>query len=116
MLPESVVLSIVKLLIDHGADVDYEDSYNTRTPLLIAISKKSLKVVELLVEKGADVNLLAGAESGPLKRAVECNQIEIARLLIYKDADVNLKKCQRRNTINGCNLTSHGQPSCRAWS
>ena len=89
MLPESVVLSIVKLLIDHGADVDCEDS--TQTPLLIAISKESLKVVKLLVENGADVNLLAGAESGPLKMAVERNQIKIAQLLLDKGADVNLK-------------------------
>ena len=91
MLPESVVLSIVKLLIDHGADVDCEDSYNKRTPLIIAISRKSLKVVELLVENGADVNLLAGAEGGPLKMAVEYNQIKIAQLLIDNGADVNLK-------------------------
>ena len=90
MLPESVVLSIVKLLIDHGADVDCEDS-NTQTPLIIAISTKSLKVVELLVENGADVNLLAGAERGPLKMAVEYNQIKIAQLLLDKGADVNLK-------------------------
>ena len=89
VLTESKALSIVKLLIDHGADVDYEDS--TRTPLLIAISKESLKVVELLVQNGADVNLLAGAESGPLKKAVERKQIEIAQLLIDKGADVNLK-------------------------
>ena len=90
VLPESKALSIVKLLIDHGADVDCEDS-NTQTPLLIAISRKSLKVVELLVENGADVNLLAGAESGPLKMAVEHNQIKITQLLLDKGADVNLK-------------------------
>ena len=92
VLPESKAFSIVKLLIDHGADVDCEDSYKTWTPLLIAISKKSLKIVELLVENGADVNLLAGSQrGGPLKVAVEYNQIEIAQLLIDKGADINLK-------------------------
>ncbi|KAJ9597724.1 hypothetical protein L9F63_011434, partial [Diploptera punctata] len=44
---------IVKLLLEHGADVDISDKYNM-TPLMHAVKCTDVHIVELLVEHGAD--------------------------------------------------------------
>ena len=89
-LPESKVLEIVEALLKHNANINVES--RDWTPLLLAVSRKSFKLVELLVNEGADVNLLAGSrEGGPLKRAVEYEQKEMVELFLKKNANANLQ-------------------------
>jgi len=46
---------LVRLLVDHGADVTALDMTHS-TPLHVALSSRDLEVVRILIESGADVN------------------------------------------------------------
>lgn len=91
-------LEIVKLLIDHGADVNSTDS--GYTPLHQAVnayqnysnndSKQSWEIILYLLEKGANVN----AQSGRypiLEQATwkDKNEFQLLRLLLKHDIDLN---------------------------
>ena len=79
-------IEIVKLLIEKGANVNYEDwsDGDVKTPLTVASEKGHIEIVKLLIEKGADIN-----NKTPLAAASEKGHIEIVKLLIEKGADVN---------------------------
>ncbi|KAK7973352.1 hypothetical protein PG988_007486 [Apiospora saccharicola] len=61
------------------------------TPLLIAISKGNLSIVELLLESGAAVNFPArrGLRRTPLQKACEYGHLEMVKLLLRQGADIN---------------------------
>jgi len=85
---------IVKLLIEHGADVnqraDIQDDERGYTPLHYACGKsKNAKAVCLLIEAGADVNATADNGFTPLNSACEDGDVEIIVMLIEAGADVN---------------------------
>ena len=96
-------LSVARLLIEHGAEVDareqaeplivdnevlaLKDPY-TMTPLHFAAEKNSLEVARLLIEHGADVNAKDSVFT-PLDMAAEFNSIDVARLLIEQGANTN---------------------------
>lgn len=44
----------VKVLLQHGADVNWEDGFNT-TALMYAASSGNIEIVKLLLNKGADI-------------------------------------------------------------
>ena len=46
---------IVKLLIQHGAEIDFQDDYNGFTPLQCAIYDRRFKNATLLLDAGANV-------------------------------------------------------------
>jgi len=51
----------VKLLLDHGANIDARDASDQETPLMYAVAEGRLPVVKLLISRGADVNIVAHA-------------------------------------------------------
>ena len=79
-------LALVKLLLDHGADVNAQDLEWGRTPLALAAMplyavgsrEDRAEIVTLLVEKGAGAN---GAALGSLMRA---GHLEAARTIISR--------------------------------
>ncbi len=80
-------LEMVKLLIDHGADLSLEKD-NGETLLLVAIlSEKSYPVVKLLIEKGADVNRSNNYKETPLMKAAQYNLPAIVKLLLDSGAN-----------------------------
>ncbi len=98
-------LSILKLLFDHGAQVDSNAFF-----AIIRDKKRRdperIPMVELLLSKGADVNFLHEYERlptssalvysrrfrhTPLWEAVKARDVEMVELLIRKGADVNLR-------------------------
>ena len=79
----------VRLLLDHGADVN-KATLLGRTPLLVAASTSgTLATIRLLLEKGADVNAADNSGYTPLIAAASIDNSEAAKLFIEKGASVN---------------------------
>jgi ankyrin repeat protein len=77
----------VKLLLDHGAPVDAEDSCHT-TALQMASTKGYEQIVKLLISAGANVNSMGGLYGTALEYAVINNHASVAELLLKNGADV----------------------------
>ncbi|KAK8103120.1 hypothetical protein PG984_016266 [Apiospora sp. TS-2023a] len=95
-------LEIVRKLLEAGGNPDgcaAEPRRNNRrysfrdyeTPLLMAINKGNLPIVDLLLKAGATVNYPArrGFRSTPLQKACENGHLEIVELLLQQGADIN---------------------------
>ncbi|KAH9008466.1 ankyrin repeat-containing domain protein [Lactarius hengduanensis] len=82
---------IVRLLIEHGADVTALD-VTLSTPLHLASSSRNLEIVRILIESGADLNAQNETHSTPLHQAAfRTRNPEILRLLIEHGADVTAR-------------------------
>ncbi|MDR2372183.1 MAG: ankyrin repeat domain-containing protein [Puniceicoccales bacterium] len=85
-------LKIVRLLLDHGADVN---SPNEWTALHGAVREENIEVVRLLLAHGANVNLKARSlhREGwtPLHVALHYEFFNIAKLLLDHGADPNIR-------------------------
>ena len=88
-------MSIVKMLLDRGADVNAQGG----VALQIASSDGHLELAEMLINKGADVN--AQSEWGSaLKAALEEGHVEIAQMLINRGAKEEPGwLCPRANSV-----------------
>lgn len=87
-------VSVAKLLIQHGADVNFPASGPVkRTPLQRAAEVGSMKMVSLLLEHGAEVNAPPARNGGgtALQLAATGGYIAIVWELMTKGADVNAK-------------------------
>ncbi|KAJ4855513.1 ankyrin repeats (3 copies) domain-containing protein [Trichoderma breve] len=97
--------TIVKLLVEKGADLEAEDN-NDRTPLSWAAEKGYEAIVKLLVENGADIKARDRYRQTPLSWAAEEGHEAIVKLLIEKGASFKAKDKNGltpllRATING---------------
>lgn len=79
----------IEYLIERGADINYIDSNNNTTPLILAIRFDRPRNAKLLIEKGADINFISSNNFTPLMFALRYNQPELAKILIEKGADIN---------------------------
>ncbi|MBU0755172.1 MAG: ankyrin repeat domain-containing protein, partial [Planctomycetes bacterium] len=95
---------IVKLLIDHGADLNVKDMSDLKeTPLLKAVDVNHKGIVELLLSNGADPNLSASDGASPLHLAAGWGTAarssenkgrglpDLVQLLIDYGADLNAR-------------------------
>ena len=74
-----------------GANV-IKETHSGDSPLLLAIQKGRVDLVDMLVRAGAEVNLannISGKKLPPLNMAVQSGQAEAVRYLIRAGADVN---------------------------
>ncbi|KAK2600219.1 hypothetical protein QQS21_005015 [Conoideocrella luteorostrata] len=83
--------SVVKLLLERGADVEAKDSEYSRTPLSWAAKNGHDAVVKLLLEKDANVETKDSYGLTPLSWAAENGHEAVVQLLLEKDADVEAK-------------------------
>ena len=86
-------IDIIQLLLDNGADPNYEEPY---PPLIRAIERGDPKIVKLLLDNKANVNVrvMAGGRMGgtPIQFAARSSgpeSIAIVQLLLNSGADVN---------------------------
>ena len=79
----------VKLLLDHGADVNVVDDTG-RTPLHYAVMFTNLTVVEHLLDHGADVNKLDNNGKSPVSHALDGGNIGSLPLLAERGAEMSI--------------------------
>lgn len=85
---EEGLLSMVRFLLDSGADVNAVEN-NGYTALMNAARKGYVKIVELLLERGADKDKASVDGWTALMNASAFDRKEIVDLLIDKGADIN---------------------------
>lgn len=84
-------LSVVKFLLDHGADVNATGGFYYLTPLYEAAHYGFRDAAELLIARGAKVDARSTTGSTPLLAASRYGFIGVSDLLISKGADFNAK-------------------------
>ncbi len=81
---------IVKVLLDHDAQVDLQDE-NGWSALLLASGLRQLKIVHMLLDAGADVDLQSKIGVSALMFANYFGHTEVARVLLDRGAQVGLQ-------------------------
>ncbi|KAL3473074.1 ankyrin repeat-containing domain protein [Aspergillus californicus] len=108
--------SVVRVLIDRGADVNHSISY--RTPLETAIRmapSDDLSMIELLLDRGADVNLKGNKSRTALSTAVLLGKPETVALLLARGADVNARDCQGHTALKLARGIKPHSPEKQQW-
>lgn len=82
--------AIAELLIDSGANVNYQDRNHGSALEAAAASHGMDPIVELLLEKGADVNACGGGHGAALIAAAAIDNGAAIELLLKAGADVNV--------------------------
>ncbi|KAI3926258.1 hypothetical protein MKW98_028394 [Papaver atlanticum] len=80
----------VKVLLDHGANPNYDNSEGMLRPLISAVGTKSWECMELLLEAGADPNVASYGDT-PLTFAAMDGGVEEVTRLLEAGADPNYK-------------------------
>ncbi|MEN6546537.1 MAG: ankyrin repeat domain-containing protein [Armatimonadia bacterium] len=87
-------VACVKLLLEHGADVNAKAQFwkgasqHPETPLHYAASENNLEVAKLLLEGGADVNARGSFNITPLHVAARAGHLDLCKTLLDYGANV----------------------------
>ncbi|KAM6289101.1 LOW QUALITY PROTEIN: B-cell lymphoma 3 protein [Aegotheles albertisi] len=81
----------VRVLLEHGADIDAADIKSGRSPLLHAVESNDLEMAELLIRHGASVNAQSYAGCTALHAAAGRGLLGVLRLLLRSGADCGLR-------------------------
>ncbi len=104
-------LSVVRLLLDHGADIE-KTNESSATPLMTAIHGENLSTVRLLLDAGANVNHAVNNTSvtvnhanyvTPLSIAAEDSKLEIVEILLSAGAIIGGPSTKRNALAEACN-------------
>lgn len=82
-------IQIVQLLIDAGANINYQNVPHQMSPLMFACAGNHVTVCQLLINHGADVNITNDDRTPPLMIACHLGFTDIVRLLLEAGARVN---------------------------
>ncbi|PNP43604.1 hypothetical protein TGAMA5MH_04576 [Trichoderma gamsii] len=85
-----VGVKLLRLLLDHGADITAEGGHHGTT-LAVACTnpKMGLECARLLLDRGVDVNAKGGPYGTALIAACRRGKLDVVQLLIDRGADVN---------------------------
>ena len=89
-------LEIVNLLIEGGADVNFQDIHG-RTPLFVAVVERQTEVARRLTEAGSDATLLTADGSSIVIAAIRAENLGIARWALENGVDVNAFRPEKVN-------------------
>ncbi|KAJ7144592.1 ankyrin repeat-containing domain protein [Mycena epipterygia] len=102
---------IVRLLLEHGANVNAEGrDFNLGqdfSVLWVASEKGHEAIVKLLIAHGADVNAENGWRAGALQAASEQGYPAIFKLLIQQGADINAKIKGQPSALQAASAQGH---------
>ncbi len=91
---------MLKLLIEHKADLNLEDKYG-QTCIFYAIKEGHYDIVKTLIEEGVDLNKIDKKKLNPYTYALKFNQTQIAQLLHSKGAnDITSGKADNKDKKN----------------
>src|SRR5579875_3099404 len=93
-------VSILKEVIDHGANVNKRDKKGNH-PLILAIARKKKEIVKyLLTLKDIDINAISLIYDTALMTACRYNLIDIVEsLLNFENIDINYVNNDRNNAL-----------------
>ncbi len=88
MIKNGVLFNGIIRYVDGGIDINQCDLDN-KSPLIYAVLKQDLLLVEYLLKHNADINIISNEKCSALCYAAENDLTEICQLLIDNGADVN---------------------------
>ena len=97
---------VVRLLVDHGADIEATSDGGV-TALLDAASKGHVLVVGLLLEKGADIKAVDNRIWTALHRAASGDQVPVVRMLLEKGAEIKAVDNRRWTALHHAAFYGH---------
>ena len=99
-------LGTVKLLVEHGADIDAQNDVG-RSALFYAALFGQKEAVEYLLEKGANANITTAQGKTPLMMAVQEGFVHVVKVLLKHNAEVDLKDREGQTALSIA--ARHGQ-------
>lgn len=83
--------SLVRVLLEHGANPSPRSRFYLQTPLHIAADHGATRIAELLIEAGAEIESPTNGGWTPLHVAVDQNASEIVGLLLEHGANIDAR-------------------------
>jgi ankyrin repeat protein len=103
-LTASMDTKLTRLLLDHGAFMDFPRKSPTITSLHYAVLNShvfqgALDRVSLLLERGAKINAQSGVSNTVLHMAILAGYQDLARFLLQKGVDITLKNKNGKSVL-----------------
>ena len=89
----------IETLIDLGANVNAQRTYDKVTPLLLSANWNNFMAVYLLLDHGADANIASADGNSPLHKAVSNGFFCITKRLVEKGSDVNFQNREGKTPL-----------------
>ncbi|MDR2240326.1 MAG: ankyrin repeat domain-containing protein [Zoogloeaceae bacterium] len=106
-------IRIVRILISHGADVNFPCDRDPFTPLDFAASDGRYEIAKELVKNGADIDRPSVFGSTPLIRALRKRHTDIAKFFVESGADACTEGSNEPNALRSAE--AYGQPEFVTW-
>ena len=100
-------ISVIKLLLDHGVDVNSPTGNNGMTALMTATLSNQLSVVKFLLSYGANVNIQDKSGWTALMHASLAGDVNIVKILLSHGADVNIKSDEGDTALSIAETNKH---------
>jgi ankyrin repeat protein len=101
-------IDMMKLLLDHGCDIDARD-VNGTTPLMTAIRAKQHDMVAYLISRGAGLDVKDNWENTALMIAADAGEPASVRDLIAAGANVNIKNINGLTALSRAEQNNHNE-------